>query len=134
MNTASRTPKEVIQGTPTRPPATRSAPHLIRPSLFSAVAKAISDPIHTRVSQAPFSLMMSSHSTALPISIKPTHTKAIIVAFNLVREDVAQRASAKIKTPKTIFSLLDIGPMSSSSLRAISGASGVSVNSGGYIL
>ena len=122
---------------PVMPPilaATIFANHLMKPDLFRAVAKLINPPIHTRVSQAPFSLITSSHSIAWRASIIPMHTSAIMVALKPVKEEVAHRPKARMNTPKTVFSSLLMGPMAANSLRAISGASGVSFSSGGNSL
>ena len=57
-----------------------------------------------------------------------------MVALNPVKEEVAQRISAKMKVPKTIFSSRVIAPMAVNSFLANAGASGVWVNSGGQTL
>ena len=64
----------------------------------------------------------------------PMHTSAIMVALKPVKEEVAHRPKARMNTPKTVFSSLLMGPIAANSLRAISGASGVSFKSGGNSL
>ena len=122
---------EIVQGIPTSEPAISLANQAIIPYLVNALARLISPPIQIRVSQAPFSATTSFQSIALPISMIPTPSMATMVASILVMLPVAQSTSARTKTPLTIFSPRDIGPIFSSSLRAISLASGVLSISGG---
>ena len=122
--------KVVMGSIPFRLPEMPVAIHFTKPSFARPVARLIRPPIHTSVSHAPFSVMISFHSNAPRTSMKPMQTRAIMVAFRPVKEVVAHMASAARNAINTVVSALLMGPIFCSSSLASCGASGVWVSSG----
>ena len=101
------------------PSAMKAAAHLMKPDLARTVASAISPPIQNIASQAPFSVRMSFQVRTPAMSMMETASIAIDVAPRPVRLPVAQSTRHIRKTKESTSSSRDIGPIFSSSSRAI---------------